>query len=231
MVQLADLVERERLFHDRYAFFSSSSEFMASHFQQFAQWARITYHDDVDPFVIEILSNDGIMLRHFAAAGIRHLGIEPSANVARIAADRGIRTLCRFFGEETAEAVLGADGQADAILGANVMCHIPYIHSVLAGVKRLLKPRGICAFEGPYLGDIVERTAYDQIYDEPAFYFSGASIGELAKRHELESIDCCHNQSMAARCGMCSRIRACIRGLTREGTAWGDQPPRQARAV
>ena len=189
MMQLAQLVQRERMFHDRYAFFSSTSEFMASHFQRFAQWVQNTYLEDVDPFVVEVGSNDGIMLRHFAAVGIRHLGIEPSANVARIATERGIRTLCRFFDEDTAEAVLDEDGPVDALLGANVMCHIPYIHSVFAGVKKLLKPRGICAFEDPYLGDIVESTAYDQIYDEHAFYFSGASIGDLAKSHELELID------------------------------------------
>jgi len=189
MTQLAELVDRERMFHDNYAFFSSTSTFMAAHFERFAAWIKETYLCNSDPFVVELGSNDGIMLRHFAAAGIRHLGIEPSANVARVARERGIRTLCRFFDADTAAAVLAENGPADAFLGANVMCHIPYIHSVFEGVSKLLKPRGVLAFEDPYLGDIVENTSYDQIYDEHAFYFSAASINEVAIRHELELID------------------------------------------
>lgn len=189
MIQLAELVERERMFHENYAFFSSTSTRMATHFQEFAEWVRDKYLSEADPFVVEMGSNDGIMLRHFAQAGVRHLGIEPSANVAEVARAKGIRTVCRFFDEELAQAILDEDGPADAFLGANVMCHIPYIHSVFAGVKKLLKPRGILAFEDPYLGDIVEKTSYDQIYDEHAFYFSAGSISYLAARHGLELID------------------------------------------
>jgi methylation protein EvaC len=129
------------------------------------------------------------MLRNFAAADIRHLGIEPSANVAEAARLKGVRTISEFFDEELATRILATDGPADVVAGANVMCHIPYIHSVFAGVKKLLKPRGVLVFEDPYLGDIVEKTSYDQIYDEHAFYFSAASISFLASRHELELID------------------------------------------
>jgi methylation protein EvaC len=189
MVQLAELVERERMFHDNYAFFSSTSTRMAQHFQEFASWVRQIYLSDDDPFVVELGSNDGIMLRNFAAADIRHLGIEPSANVAEAARLKGVRTISEFFDEELATRILATDGPADVVAGANVMCHIPYIHSVFAGVKKLLKPRGVLVFEDPYLGDIVEKTSYDQIYDEHAFYFSAASISFLASRHELELID------------------------------------------
>lgn len=189
MVQLAELVERERMFHDNYAFFSSTSTRMAQHFQKFAWWVRQNYLKSDDPFVVEMGSNDGVMLKNFAAAGVRHLGIEPSANVAAVARQRGVRTVSQFFDEELAARILDEDGPVDAFLGANVMCHIPYIHSVFGGIKRLLKPRGILAFEDPYLGDIVEKTSYDQIYDEHAFYFSAESISFLAELHELELID------------------------------------------
>jgi len=188
-VQLTELVDRERMFHENYAFFSSTSTRMAMHFEQFAGWVKDKYLHDNDPFVVEIGSNDGIMLRHFAQANIRHLGIEPSANVAAVALSKGVRTTCGFFDEQMAQRVLAEDGPADAFLGANVMCHIPYIHSVFAGVKKLLKPRGILAFEDPYLGDIVEKTSYDQIYDEHAFYFSVTSISYLAEQHGLELIE------------------------------------------
>ncbi|HSK62751.1 MAG TPA: methyltransferase domain-containing protein, partial [Pyrinomonadaceae bacterium] len=189
MVQLAELVERERMFHANYAFFSSTSNRMAQHFREFASWVREMFLSDEDPFVLELGSNDGIMLKNFADADVRHLGIEPSANVAEAARQKGVRTISQFFDEELAAQVLATDGPADAVLGANVMCHIPYIHSVFAGVKKLLKPRGVLVFEDPYLGDIVEKTSYDQIYDEHAFYFSAESISFLASLHELELID------------------------------------------
>ena len=189
MVQLTELVDRERMFHDNYPFFSSTSTRMTAHFAAFAREVQDRRLGADDPLVVEIGSNDGIMLRHFARAGIRHLGIEPSANVAAAAQAQGIRTVCRFFDEELAREIVAADGQADAFLGANVMCHIPYIHSVVAGIKILLKPTGYVLFEDPYLGDIVAKTAYDQIYDEHAFYFSLLSVQYLFAQHGMEVVD------------------------------------------
>src|SRR5215470_4643938 len=113
-VQLTELVDRERMFHENYAFFSSTSTRMAMHFEQFAGWVEDKYLHDNDPFVVEIGSNDGIMLRHFAQANIRHLGIEPSANVAAVALSKGVRTTCGFFDEQMAQRVLAEDGPADA---------------------------------------------------------------------------------------------------------------------
>ena len=139
--------------------------------------------------VVEIGCNDGIMLRHFAAAGIRHLGIEPSANVARAAAEAGIEVVSEFFDAALADNILDTHGPADAVMGANVMCHIPYLHSVFEGVRRLLKPGGVFIFEDPYLGDIVRKAAYDQIYDEHVFYFCATAIASLAARHGLALVD------------------------------------------
>ena len=188
MVQLTELVDREKMFHDHYAFYSSTSSRMTVHFKNLADIVRQKYLRDTDPFVVEIGSNDGIMLQNFAKAGIRHLGVEPSANVAQVAIDKGIATITEFFDEELAQNIIERHGQSDAILAANVMCHIPYLHSVVAGIKVLLKPEGVLIFEDPYLGDIVEKTSYDQIYDEHAFYFSLASISYLFEQHGLEVI-------------------------------------------
>jgi methylation protein EvaC len=190
MVQLTELVSRERMFHENYAFFSSTSRRMAEHFRRFAESVRESFFaDSADPFVVEVGSNDGIMLQNFAVAGIRHLGIEPSANVAQVARDKGIDTISEFFDEAVAKKIVAERGQADAFLGANVICHIPYIQSLMSGVKLLLKPKGVMVFEDPYLGDIIEKTSYDQIYDEHAFYFSVNSVEYLVNRHELEVID------------------------------------------
>lgn len=189
MVQLAEQPDRSRMFHENYAFFSSTSVRMAQHFETFATSVRDTYLEPDDPFVVEIGSNDGITLRHFAGWGIRHLGIEPSANVAQVAISKGVRTISEFFDQELAARVVAEHGQADAMMAANVMCHIPDLHSVMAGVNLLLKPKGVLIFEDPYLGDIVEKTSYDQIYDEHAYYFSVGSLTSLFTRHGLEIID------------------------------------------
>lgn len=189
MVQLTELVDERKMFHENYAFFSSTSVRMAEHFQRFAESVMKEYLDPSDPFVVEIGSNDGIMLQNFARAGVRHLGIEPSANVAEVARGKGIRTISDFFNEDLARRIVAEHGQADAFLGANVMCHIPYLHSVAAGIGLLLKPRGVLMFEDPYMGDIVQKVSYDQIYDEHAFYFSVASVSHLFGEHGLEVID------------------------------------------
>lgn len=189
MAQLAELVDRERMFHEHYAFLSSTSARMAEHFQAFAASVTANHVRHSDPFVVELGSNDGIMLRHFAQAGIRHLGVEPSANVAQVAMERGVNTVCKFFDQAVAAEIWDTYGQADAILGANVMCHIADLHSVLTGIRSLLKPGGVLMFEDPYLGDIIEKTSYDQIYDEHVFYFSVRSVSFLVKQYELEVID------------------------------------------
>src|SRR5215831_7480923 len=114
MVQLTEQVDREKMFHGEYAFFSSTSTRMAEHFREFAESVMKDYLTGADPFVVEIGSNDGIMLRNFAGAGVRHLGIEPSANVAAVARSKGINTIGEFFDEELARRIVSEYGQADA---------------------------------------------------------------------------------------------------------------------
>jgi len=189
MVQLVERVEPERLFHDHYAFYSSTSSRMARHFEEFADDVCQNYLKGKDPFVVEIGSNDGIMLRHFAHRGLKHLGIEPSKNVAQVALDQHLDVISEFFSVDLAAEIVRKRGKADAILGANVMCHIPNLHSVAEGIKQLLKPEGVLIFEDPYLGDIVEKTSYDQIYDEHVFYFSLHSISGFFEGHGMEVID------------------------------------------
>ena len=189
MVQLSEQPSREKMFTPHYAYFSSTSTSMATHFEKFAHQVIADYLPPHDPFVVEIGCNDGILLEQFAQVGIRHLGIEPSANVAQVAVNKGLRALQRYFDEDLAREIVAEYGQADGVLGANVLCHIPYLHSVVAGIKMLLKPGGVLVFEDPYLGDILDKTAYDQIYDEHAFYFSVTSVSYLFQRHGLEVVD------------------------------------------
>ncbi len=189
MVQLLTQPEREKMFHKDYAFFSSTSANMARHFKAFADTIIADRLKAKDPLVVEIGSNDGIMLQNFAHAGIRHVGVEPSENVGRVAAEKGVNTICEFFDENVARSIMDSSGQADAIFAANVMCHLPYLHSVIAGIKLLLKSEGVFMFEDPCLGDIVAKTSYDQIYDEHVFYFSVTSLTYLFAQYDLEIVD------------------------------------------
>jgi len=189
MFQIVDQPDPSLMFHENYAFFSQTSKAMAAHFEDYARYVMKKWATANNSFVVELGSNDGIMLKHFAAKNISHLGVEPSANVAQVARENGVNTLCSFFSEETAVSIRNEYGPADTILAANVMCHIPDLHSVGKGVDALLKPDGVLIFEDPYLGDVIEKTSYDQIYDEHVFLFSVNSVARAFGEHGLEVID------------------------------------------
>lgn len=190
MFQLIEQPDAKRMFHENYAFFSSLSKHMQSHFERFAEFVKSRiFSNRKDPFIVELGSNDGIMLRHFKNQGIRHLGIEPSKNVADVARSEGIETISEFFNLDLAKDIVEKYGHADAVLSANVMCHIPDINSVAAGIAYLLKPDGVLMFEDPYLGSMIEKTSYDQIYDEHVFIFSATSVSWAFRQHGLELID------------------------------------------
>lgn len=190
MLQLIEQPDPEKMFHDHYAFYSSTSNYMARHFKDFADEVMQSGYLTVnDPFVLELGCNDGIMLKNFAEKDICHLGIEPSLNVAAEANKHGVRTLSEFFTEPLAESIVQEHGKVDAFLAANVLCHIPDIVGVVKGIRKVLKPTGVVMFEDPYLGDIVAKTSYDQIYDEHVFLFSALSIQYLFSLHGMDLID------------------------------------------
>ena len=188
--QLIEQPELKLMFNINYPFFSSLSKYMNMHFDNFCNYI-IENHlkNKSNSFVVEIGSNDGIMLKHFKQKGYKHLGVEPSENVAEISRKYGIETITSFFDEKLVDQIIDKYGKADAIFSANCMCHIPNIHSVMKGVSKLLKKNGILAFEDPYLGDMLEKTSYDQIYDEHVFMFSAKSVSYISKLHNLELID------------------------------------------
>jgi 2-polyprenyl-3-methyl-5-hydroxy-6-metoxy-1,4-benzoquinol methylase len=190
MLQLIKQPAPEQMFHEQYAFYSSTSSHMERHFVEFAgSVMKSGYLSDADPFVVELGCNDGIMLKNFARAGVHHLGIEPSKNVAEVANSNGVKTLSEFFSESVAQRIVLEEGQADAFLAANVMCHIPDMMGVVKGIRTLLKPTGVVMFEDPYLGDVVEKTSYDQIYDEHVFLFSAHSVKYMFGLQGMDLID------------------------------------------
>ena len=192
MVQLGETVKPQMMFNDNYHFISSTSKVMAEHFEDMAKEIIDHVSDKKSPFVVEIGCNDGIMLKHIAAQKIKQIGIEPSKNVAQLAKEKGINVIEEFFNLNTAEKIIRDYGKADVICGANVFCHIEDLNSLFAGINLLLKDNGILFFEDPYLLDIIEKTSFDQIYDEHVYYFSGLSISELARRHNMQLADMAH---------------------------------------
>jgi methylation protein EvaC len=189
MVQLLEEVPRQAMFGAHYPYRTAGSSVMRAHFRALAERLMTDLRGRPDPFVVEIGSNDGSMLRTLAAAGVRHLGVEPSSGIAGTAVADGVRVLGEFFERDTARRVAERDGRADVVYSANTICHIPYVSSVLEGVTHLLADDGRFVFEDPYLGDVVARTSFDQIYDEHFFLFSATTVAAMAERHGLELVD------------------------------------------
>lgn len=187
--QIIDQPDTDKMFHDAYAFFTRTSKRMVAHFAEYAEWVQKEFLAVADPFVVEIGCNDGCMLENFAKRGIRHVGVEPSSNVAAEAARHGVRTLVSFFNSDTARQIRAKDGPADAIIAANVICHIPDLNEVARGVAQLLADRGVFVLEEPYLDAMIDKGSYDQIYDEHVFIFSAGSVQYAFRRHGLELID------------------------------------------
>ncbi|MDP2390879.1 MAG: class I SAM-dependent methyltransferase [Acidobacteriota bacterium] len=189
LVQLLEQPDRDRMFNERYPFFSASSSRMSEHFAAIARDLLARQLSTPDPLVVEIGSNDGTLLRHFAEAGIRHIGFEPSASVAAAAAAQSVNTLCRFFDADMARQVVTEHGPAHAVIAANALSHVADLHSVVAGIRTLLAPAGVAVIEDPYWADVVEQTAFDQIYDEHASYFTLTSVQAVFAQHDLAVID------------------------------------------
>jgi hypothetical protein len=185
LVQLTHLVPPVNLFTD-YLYFSSFSDAMLRH----ARNAVLHYISaeglHADSFVVEIASNDGYLLRNFVEAGIPCLGVEPAANVAAVALQRGVPTEVAFFGEAFAEDLVARRGKADLILGNNVFAHAPEINDFVAGLAKLLSSDGLVVLEFPWLCELIDRLEFDTIYHEHVFYFSLHSLIPLFRRHGLE---------------------------------------------
>ncbi|WP_197361007.1 methyltransferase, partial [Streptomyces clavuligerus] len=190
MVQQLNEVPRGVMFHAGYPYRSSESQRIRDHFAQTADGflrGRLAAVDE--PFVVEIGCNDGGLLETVHAAGVRHLGIDPSAGAAEVARQRGVNVRVAFFDEESAASVRRTEGPADLIFSANTISHLAYFDSVLRGVEVLLARNGVFVFEDRYLGDIVEHTAFDQIYDEHYYLLTVASVRAAAARFGLELVD------------------------------------------
>jgi SAM-dependent methyltransferase len=143
---------------------------------------------DESSHVVEIASNDGYLLQYFRERQIPVLGIEPAANVAKVALQKGIPTLVEFFGVETARSLSG-ESSADLLLGNNVLAHVPDLNDFVAGMKVLLKPQGVITMEFPHLMRLMDDNQWDAIYHEHFSYFSFSTVSKVFEAHGLRLFD------------------------------------------
>ncbi|MDO8183829.1 MAG: methyltransferase domain-containing protein [bacterium] len=188
-IGLINTVPPEKMFHDHYAYFSSTSKGMQNHFAQTANKLKQYVHED--GMVVEIGSNDGIMLEAWKGLGIPALGVEPSKNVAEASRARGHQVINNFMNALVADEILG-QGKVSVVFGANVSCHIEDLMGYLESVTKLIGQHGVFVFEDPYFMDIVEQTSYDQVYDEHVWYFTITFINNLLKPLGFHVFDCEH---------------------------------------
>jgi SAM-dependent methyltransferase len=187
-VQLLHLVPPEDLFSD-YVYESSFSDAFLAHARRYADHLTERLSLGQGSFVVEVASNDGYLLKNFVAAGVPCLGVEPARNIAAKAVARGIPTLAKFFGPETAAEVRRAHGAADVVLGNNVLAHVPQIVPFLAAAKDLLKPAGLAVFEFPWLRELVRHLEFDTVYHEHVYYLSLTALQNAARLAGLEVQD------------------------------------------
>ncbi|HVD57929.1 MAG TPA: methyltransferase domain-containing protein, partial [Thermoleophilaceae bacterium] len=171
LVQLEEFVAPEDIFTE-YAYFSSYSDSWVAHAREYVEAAVERFGLDADSLVVELASNDGYLLQHVIERGIPALGVEPAANVAVVAQERGIETVVEFFGRDLGARLASEGRPADLIAANNVMAHVPDLNDFVGGMKALLAPRGVVTIEVPHLVRLVDGNQFDTIYHEHFSYFS-----------------------------------------------------------
>jgi len=188
LVQLEEFETPEEIFSD-YAYFSSYSDSWLAHAKAYTELMIARFGLGASSFVVEIASNDGYLLQYFVAQGVPVLGIEPAANVAAVAEKKGVPTLVKFFGTETATELAAAGRKADLIAGNNVLAHVPDLNDFVRGMSVLLKPGGVVTMEFPHLLRLMQENQFDTIYHEHFSYFSFVVAERVFAAHGLTLFD------------------------------------------
>lgn len=188
LVQLQEFVAPENIFSD-YLYFASYSDSWLAHAKRYTDEMAQRFPLTGDSLVVEIASNDGYLLQYFQEKKIPVLGVEPAANVAAVAMQKGIASLVRFFNSSTARDLVAQGKRADLLLGNNVLAHVPDINDFVQGMKILLKPGGVITMEFPHLVRLVEENQFDTIYHEHFSYFSFLTVEKIFAAHGLVLFD------------------------------------------
>jgi len=188
LLQITETVSPELLFRD-YRYFSSFSDTMVKHARGIA--SRMTDDLGLGPksLAAEIASNDGYLLAGYVERGVPVLGIEPARNIAKVAEEKGVRTISEFFGRELAGRLAAEGKRADVLHANNVMAHVPDINGVVAGVATFLAPNGVFVTESPHVLPMIDHLEFDTTYHEHLFYYSLTAQKALYERHGLAIVD------------------------------------------
>lgn len=189
LMQLEEFASPDEIFADEYAYFSSYSESWLEHARRYSEKMTEQFNLNADSLVTEIASNDGYLLQWFVQKGIPVLGIDPAANVAEAAKEKGVRTEVEFFGKNTAEKLAKKYGKADLLLGNNVLAHVPDINDFVAGMKEMLSPGGVITMEFPHLQHLIEENQFDTIYHEHFSYLSFVAVNRIFAHHGITLFD------------------------------------------
>lgn len=187
-LQLSHVVDPKILF-ENYVYVSSTSKVFINHFKEFANNAFEKFKLDNKSLVIDIGSNDGILLKPFKALGVRVLGIEPALNIAKVAQKEGIETIPEFFSVELAKKIVKEKGKADIITATNVFAHIDDLDEVIRGLNELLTDDGTFIMEAPYLVDFIQKRYFDLVYHEHLSYWAIKPLITLFKRFNMVIFD------------------------------------------
>ena len=188
LVQLPAFVTPEHIFTE-YAYFSSYSDSWLAHAKRYTDQMTQQFGLGAKSLVVELASNDGYLLQYFVEKKIPVLGVEPAANVAAVAVKKGVPTLVKFFGRETARQLVAEGKQADLILGNNVLAQVPDLNDFVAGIKILLKPQGVVTIEFPHLMRLMDENQFDTIYHEHFSYFSFLTSEKIFAAHGMTLFD------------------------------------------
>lgn len=171
LVQILDIVPARILF-EKYNYVSSVIGSLSKHFEEYAQFLVKKKYLPRDGFIVEFGSNDGVLLQNFKSTKIKHLGVDPSKNVSKLARKRGIPTITGYFDRETAKNIVKKYGFADVVTGSNVFAHTDNVHEIVQGAKELLNQDGVFVVEVHYIVDLLNLNQYDTIYHEHMSYYS-----------------------------------------------------------
>lgn len=189
LTQLEEFESPGAIFSD-YAYFSSFSTSWVEHARRYCEMMIGRFGFNASSQIVEIASNDGYLLQHFKAKGIPVLGVEPAANVAKVAWEqKQIPSVVKFFGVQTAKELVADGKSADLLLGNNVMAHVPDLNDFVGGLKIALKPTGIITFEFPHLLRLIEQNQFDTIYHEHFSYLSLLAVEKVFAHHGLTLFD------------------------------------------
>lgn len=189
LVQADDPVSADAIFDEGYAYFSSYSASWVAHAKRYADAMKSRFGLEPQSLVIEVASNDGYLLQHFKNAGVPVLGVEPTANTAAVAVEKGIPTEVSFFNVATGKALAARGVQADLMAGNNVLAHVPDIGDFLGGFRHVLKPEGVLTFEFPHLLNLIEQVQFDTIYHEHYSYLSLLAVEQVLRANGLRPFD------------------------------------------